>query len=58
MVLLWDSAFIKTEIVFRNFVPRQLLATWGFPAENILVKIRKSLSHARKMNFKGELDEN
>ena len=31
MALLWDSAFIKTEIVFRNFVPRQLLATWGFP---------------------------
>ena len=26
------SAFIKTEIVFRNFVPRQLLITWGFPA--------------------------
>ena len=30
-VLLWDSAFIKTEIVCRNFVPRWFLATWGFP---------------------------
>ena len=26
------SAFIKKKIVFRNFVPRQLLVTWGFPA--------------------------
>ena len=26
------SAFIKTEIVYRNFVPRRLLVTWGFPA--------------------------
>ena len=26
-----DSAFIKTEIVFRNFVRRRLLVTWGFP---------------------------
>ena len=32
MTLLWDSAFIKMEIVFRNFVPRQLLATWSFLA--------------------------
>ena len=30
-MLLWDSSFIKTEIVFRNFVLRQLLATLGFP---------------------------
>ena len=29
--LLWDSAFIKTEIVLRHFVPRWLLVTWGFP---------------------------
>ena len=28
--LLWDSAFIKMEIVCRNFATRQLLATWGF----------------------------
>ena len=27
-----DKAFIKTEIVFRNFVRRQLLVTWGFLA--------------------------
>ena len=26
------SAFIKAEIVFRNFVPRRLFVTWGFPA--------------------------
>ena len=26
------SAFIKTEIVFRNFIPGQLLVTWGFSA--------------------------
>ena len=26
------AAFIRTKIVSRNFVPRQLLATWGFPA--------------------------
>ena len=26
-----DSAFIKMEIVFRNFVPRRLLATWSLP---------------------------
>ena len=26
------SAFIKTEIVYRNFVPRRLLVIWGFPA--------------------------
>ena len=26
--LLWNSAFIKTEI---TFIPRQLLATFGFP---------------------------
>ena len=26
------SAFIKTEIVFRTFVPRRFLATWGFLA--------------------------
>ena len=32
MALLWDSAFIRTEDVFRNFVPRQFLATWDFPA--------------------------
>ena len=25
------SAFIKTEIVSRNFVPRRLLLTFGFP---------------------------
>ena len=25
------SAFIKTETVFRNFVPRRLLVTWSFP---------------------------
>ena len=25
---LWESAFIKTEIVF---IPRRLLATWSFP---------------------------
>ena len=31
-MLLWDCSFIKTEVVFRNFVPRQLLATWSFPA--------------------------
>ena len=31
MTLLWDSVFIKTEIVFRNFTPGQLLAKWGFP---------------------------
>ena len=30
--LLWDSAFIKTKIVFRNFLPRRLLTTCGFPA--------------------------
>ena len=30
--LLWDSAFIQTEIVFRNFISRQLLVTWDFPA--------------------------
>ena len=29
--VIWHSAFIKTQIVFRTFVPRQLLATWGFP---------------------------
>ena len=29
---LWDSAFIKMEIVCRNFATRQLLATWGFSA--------------------------
>ena len=29
--LLWDSAFIKTKIVFRNFIPRQLVTTQGFP---------------------------
>ena len=29
-MLLWDSAFIKTEIVFRNFVPRRLFAKCGF----------------------------
>ena len=27
-----DKAFIKTEIVFRNFVRRQFLVTWGFLA--------------------------
>ena len=27
-----DSAFIKTEIVFRNFAPSYLLVTWYFPA--------------------------
>ena len=26
------GSFVKTEILFRNFVPRQLLVTWGFPA--------------------------
>ena len=26
------SAFIKTEILYRNFVPRRLLVIWGFPA--------------------------
>ena len=26
-----DSAFIKMETVFRNFIPRQLLVIWGFP---------------------------
>ena len=26
------SAFIKMEMVFRNFVPRRLLVTLGFPA--------------------------
>ena len=29
-MLLWDNAFFKTEIAFKKFVPRQLLATWGF----------------------------
>ena len=28
--LLWDSAFIKTEILFRNLVPTQPLVTWRF----------------------------
>ena len=31
------SAFIKREIVFRNFVPRQLLVTWGFPTLSIRI---------------------
>ena len=31
-MLLWGSAFIKVEIVFRKLVPRQRLAAWGFPA--------------------------
>ena len=26
------GAFIKTETVFRNFIPKRLLVTWGFPA--------------------------
>ena len=26
------QCFIKMETVFINFVPRRLLATWGFPA--------------------------
>ena len=30
--LLWDRTFIKTEIIFRNFIPRRLLPTWGFLA--------------------------
>ena len=25
------SAFIKMEIVFRNFILQRLLVTWGFP---------------------------
>ena len=29
-----DGAFIKTEILFINFVPRRLLVTWGFPTLN------------------------
>ena len=28
--LLWDSSFIKTGIVFRNSIPRQLLSNWDF----------------------------
>ena len=32
MAFLWDSAFIRTKTVFRNFVPRELFDTWGFPA--------------------------
>ena len=32
MALLWDSAIIRTGIVFRNVLPRQLLATLGFSA--------------------------
>ena len=32
VAFLWDSAFIRTKTVFRNFVPRQLFDTWGFPA--------------------------
>ena len=31
---LWDSAFIKTEIVFGNNVPRRPLAARGFPTLN------------------------
>ena len=31
-MLLWDNAFIRTDIVFRKFVPRGLLDMWGFPA--------------------------
>ena len=31
-VFLLDSAFIKPEIAFRNFIPTGFLATWGFPA--------------------------
>ena len=26
------KVFIKTEIVFRNFILQRLLVTWGFPA--------------------------
>ena len=32
VAFLWDSAFIRTKTVFRNFVPRELFDTWGFPA--------------------------
>ena len=32
MALLWDSAFIRTEIVSIHFGPRELTVTWGFRA--------------------------
>ena len=30
--LLWGSAFIKIESIFRNFVHWQLFGAWDFPA--------------------------
>ena len=40
-MLLWDNTFIKMEIAFGNFVPRQHFVTWVFPLSILIFLLTK-----------------